>query len=77
MLMTVLEGSIKLLEDVKPQTGDIFESAAICIMDLDDMFKAKDRKEFKKQRKDCLKTMKAYYKQVRKIKFCPNCADKQ
>lgn len=75
--MTYLEGSVALLEGVKPDSGDIFESAAICIMDLDDMLKAKDKKAFKKQRKDCLKTMRAYYREVRKIKFCPNCVDKK
>lgn len=76
--MTCLEGSVALLEGVKPDSGDIFESAAICIMDLDDMLKAKDKKAFKKQRKDCLKTMKAFYfKEVKKLKFCPNCVDKK
>lgn len=69
---------VKILENVKPEAGDTMENAAICLLDLDEMLKAKDPKEFKKQRKDCLRTMRAFYRDVKKIKrFSKKCKCKR
>jgi hypothetical protein len=67
-----LEKCVKLLETLKDQPGDIMECAAICILDLQDVLDSIEKQdlfEYRKQRKDCLKTMKAFYKLVKKIKY--------
>lgn len=62
---------VGILEKLEPANGDIMENAAICILDINEVLanNAKDKKEFKKQRKDCLRTMRAFYREVKKIKF--------
>lgn len=69
---TKLDKCVKMLETMKDQPGDIMETAAICILDIQDMvdkIDVQDLAGYKKQRKDCLKTMKAFYRMVKKIKF--------
>jgi hypothetical protein len=64
-----LDSCIKILENIRPEAGDPMENAAVCLLDLNDMLQAKGFKEFKRQRKDCLRTMKYFYKTIKKIKF--------
>ena len=67
-----LEKCVGLLEKIKDQPGDIMECAAICILDLQEVLNSiekQDLAEYRKQRKDCLKTMKAFYKLVKKVRY--------
>lgn len=64
-----LDHCVKILENIKPEAGDIIENAAICLLDLDDVLKAKSYREFKKEKKDCKRTFKQFYKQFRNLDY--------
>ena len=67
-----LHSCVKILENVKPETGDIYETAGILMLELEDMMNASKKRQYaswKKQRKECLKTLKAFKKEIEKLKF--------
>lgn len=67
-----LDSCVKILENVKPETGDIYETAGILMLELEDMMNASKKRQYcswKKQRKEFFKTLKAFKKEVQKLKF--------
>lgn len=67
------EECIESLASLKPQAGDTLEAGAIVLMDINDLYGCKSKKDFRKEKRDCLRTMRSLYWQVFKMKFCKDC----
>lgn len=64
---------IEGLAELKPQAGDTIENGAIVLMEINDLKGCKSKKDFKKEKRECLKIMRSMYWDILKMKFCKDC----
>ena len=53
-----IEKVMEILEGIKSENMDIYDVSAVLISDINDMMKAKNSKQFLKQKRDLRKTLK-------------------
>ena len=61
--------AVKALEDACPDNMDFAEVIGVMVDDIADLYRAKDSKEFIKQKKDARNTLKAISKMLSNVTF--------
>lgn len=64
-----IEKVMEILESIKSENMDIYDVSAVLISDINDMMKAKDSKQFLKQKRDLRKTLKFLKRMITNKKF--------
>lgn len=64
-----IEKVMEILESIKSENMDIYDVSAVLISDINDMMKAKDPKQFLKQKRDLRKTLKFLKRMITNKKF--------
>ena len=64
-----IEKVMEILEGIKSENMDIYDVSAVLISDINDMMKAKDPKQFLKQKRDLRKTLKFLRRMITNRKF--------
>jgi len=64
-----IEKVMEILEGIKSENMDIYDVSAVLISDINDMMKAKNSKQFLKQKRDLRKTLKFLKRMITNEKF--------
>lgn len=57
------------LSNIKKQNGDLYDTVAIIVSDIEDIYKAPSHNNFQKQKYDLQRSIKALEKQVRAFSY--------
>lgn len=60
---------MEILEGIKSENMDVYDVSAVLISDINDMMKAKNSKQFLKQKRDLRKTLKFLKRMITNEKF--------
>lgn len=67
--MEKVENAVKAIEGIKDSRADIYEDVGIILLELDDILKAQDSKQFLKEKKELRTALKSLTRQVSNLTF--------